>query len=406
MYLRTAHGTIVVADRDDGRLRHLPTPQTSDHRIVDIGELLSLDGDTITDGSLMRSGPLSDYRIYRSKAQNGFHFLNNGHFLCAELRSDVLVCDRLTPGPWELFTPAEKNDVTAAFVWPEELSSSPARAPTRLSDLGATCRSDQPELMKINRQTHLFEILTARLYELVCKSGDICVDAGANFGDHTFGMARAVGPSGIVHAIEPLPYLAERLVAIARQIGLPIEVHKLAVSDRRGIARFQHVKNIPGASGLWHRPHPEQPVETETIDVEMNRIDIFLEGKLSGWRFLKADIECGEYHALLGARELIKRYRPFIAFENGWGRSAEVVGYTKEEWFGLFKMLNYRPYDLYGFEITADRWPDSEQPYMSIAVAIGSSDEAFLQGTWRDEVDRVNSEVLRGLRSWPPPPIG
>jgi capsular polysaccharide biosynthesis protein len=95
----------VVMDWVDGQLRHLPLSDASGHSMVDILEGLGADASSrgITDGVLVRSGPLSGYVVYRSKAQDGFHLCKDGYFLCAEAESGVLICDRLTPGPSELF---------------------------------------------------------------------------------------------------------------------------------------------------------------------------------------------------------------------------------------------------------------------------------------------------------------
>ena len=135
-------------------------------------------------------------------------------------------------------------------------------------------RNDQADLGQLDKKTSLFEILTSRLYELVCEKGDVCVDAGGSYGDHSSGMLRMVGPTGTVHVIEAIPYLADRLKSIALKNELPLIVHNFALSDRLGRSRFQHVKNFTGASGLWHREHLDPSVEIETIDVELTRVDI------------------------------------------------------------------------------------------------------------------------------------
>jgi FkbM family methyltransferase len=260
------------------------------------------------------------------------------------------------------------------------------------------------ELTALNKDTGLFELLTIRLYQMLVSEGDTCIDAGANYGDHTFGMAKAVGRTGLVHAIEALPYLAQRINRIATEKRFSVMAHNVAVSDHIGTARFQHVKNIPGASGLWHRDHPEQPVETETLDVEVTTVDELLGKKMPSCRFFKLDIECGEYHAMRGANAVISKHKPFLTFENGFSSSANVACYTRDQWFNLFVDMAYRPFDIFGYEITLDRWPDAGQPYNSIAVPFGSKDELFVTTIWRGEIDGVAAQARAGLK-WPPPSV-
>ena len=122
MYLRTCHGTFVVADRDDGRLRHVACPEASHHRLVDVGQGLGGDDSSaaLPDGSLIQSGPLTGYLVYSARAQDGFYLSKDGYFLCAELECDELICNRLTPGPYELFTSTEIEIVNNAQPQTEE----------------------------------------------------------------------------------------------------------------------------------------------------------------------------------------------------------------------------------------------------------------------------------------------
>ena len=75
MYLRTCHGTFVVADRDDARLRHVAFADASGHGLVDIREGLGKDISDVTTegGSLIKSGPLAGYVVYTSKTRDGFY---------------------------------------------------------------------------------------------------------------------------------------------------------------------------------------------------------------------------------------------------------------------------------------------------------------------------------------------
>jgi FkbM family methyltransferase len=262
-------------------------------------------------------------------------------------------------------------------------------------------RTDQVELLEINRHLALFELLIRRLYQMRCGPGDICVDAGANQGDHAVPMATAVGPTGLVHAFEPLPRFAQRLRFLAKTRHLQIRVHKIALSDHVGTAQFRHVKNVPGWSGLYERTHTSS-VDIEMIDVEVSTLDKLLWHELTKLRFYKLDCECGELSAMRGSKQILTAMRPLIAFENGFTSSAKIAGYTKHEWFAFFASIDYRVFDLYGYEITPERWPDRGQPFNSIAAPRGSVDEKFVETAWRTAVDETISEVKNGTLRYEP----
>ena len=199
-------------------------------------------------------------------------------------------------------------------------------------------RNDQRDLLELNNRTKLFEILIRRLYGLRCRAGDVCVDAGANQGNHAIPMATAVGPTGIIHAFEPIRHLANRLRTMANERNLQVRVYELALSDRVGRPEFQFVKNVPGWSGLYERKY-DGVAHVEVIDVEVSTLDTILLGHINQCRFYKLDVECGEFSALKGSRGIVASFSPLIEFENGFGRTAKVVGYSKEEWFAFLIAL-------------------------------------------------------------------
>jgi FkbM family methyltransferase len=67
------------------------------------------------------------------------------------------------------------------------------------------------------------------------RAGDSAVDIGANIGAHTLTMARAVGPSGSVVAVEPGPTTAQRLRAnLALNDLTHVRVVEAAADERAG----------------------------------------------------------------------------------------------------------------------------------------------------------------------------
>src|SRR5687767_3344890 len=66
----------------------------------------------------------------------------------------------------------------------------------------------------------VFETIIAKLYSALLRPGDVCVDGGANRGLHTGRLARCVGPTGQVIAVEPIPSLSKELAGMLEVSGL------------------------------------------------------------------------------------------------------------------------------------------------------------------------------------------
>ena len=155
-----------------------------------------------------------------------------------------------------------------------------------------------------------------------------CVDVGAHRGDILRHMVR-LAPAGRHHAFEPLPHLAAEL----RRRYPQTHVHEVAACDRCGTADFCFVENAAAYSGLRPRLYDRPDPVLRTLSVSTTTLDAALadEPKIA---FLKMDIEGGEYHALLGGAETIRRTRPVIVFEAGH-RSTGQYGVSADDLYRL-----------------------------------------------------------------------
>lgn len=196
-------------------------------------------------------------------------------------------------------------------------------------------------------------------------------------------MAELVGVTGRVIAYEAIPTLAEKIRRIT--INLPqVEVLNFAVCDRSEISKFKWAKAGDGYSGLREREMPETArVSIVDIDVQTTTLDESLQNavheKVGSLRFMKMDIEGGEYHAFVGARKTIALLQPFVIFENGRERMAQLYEYTKEQWFDLFASMNYSTFDLFGRPFGIENWSDDHMPWYTIAVPANSEHEAYVR---------------------------
>ena len=160
-------------------------------------------------------------------------------------------------------------------------------------------------------------ILEAR-YELneldfVCASvrpGDAVVDLGAHIGAYALRLARLVGPSGHVTAVEPSRTHVEllRQSVAANGFGSWTDVVHSAASNVNANGWLRHPSPGSSSAHSWLDERPANDGES----VRTIRIDELVDGTL---HFIKADVEGAEGLALRGARGILKRDRPTLLVE-------------------------------------------------------------------------------------------
>jgi FkbM family methyltransferase len=164
--------------------------------------------------------------------------------------------------------------------------------------------------------------------------GGIALDVGANVGNHTLAFSRLFDR---VLAFEPLPRLADRLEAkVAARPN--VTVHRVALSDRNGVARF-----APPTTYNWGKGKID---DAGTRIVQVVRGDELLAARDAGRvNFVKIDVEGHEVEVLSGLRHTIARDRPVVMFEvpdsfkKGRGRNpaAALESFPECYRFGTFR---------------------------------------------------------------------
>ncbi len=147
-----------------------------------------------------------------------------------------------------------------------------------------------------------------QLIQMTVRDGMNCIDIGAHIGS-VLDLFHRVSPSGEHIAFEALPYKSEWL----RRKYPNVEVHSIALSDRRGQTTFHYNPNKSGFSGL--RQHQaEHPEETVILNVAVAPLDELIP-VAKPIRFIKVDVEGAELRVLRGALNTIRRCQPVILFE-------------------------------------------------------------------------------------------
>ena len=144
------------------------------------------------------------------------------------------------------------------------------------------------------------EGFVAYTYENCVVSGDVVIDGGAARGWHTFGLAKQVGPKGLVHAVEPLPENCDFLRTRAKQWQYQnsVIVHEVALGNEHGMTQFHRVVEDPGLSGIKRAWVPAS-ARVEIIHVPIRQIEEIV--GMEDWKrlsFIKLDLEGGEFIAL------------------------------------------------------------------------------------------------------------
>ena len=153
----------------------------------------------------------------------------------------------------------------------------------------------------------------AELRRLVAP-GTVAVDVGAHFGTYSYALAKLVGSTGKVLAVEPIVEDATMLRRAAARLRLPLKVHQLALSSTTGMAELRvptrHGKHKTALSSL--EAHDETG---EVRSVAVSTLDDLLAGETGAVSFVKIDVEGHEAAVLAGAQATIERHHPAFLIE-------------------------------------------------------------------------------------------
>ena len=187
--------------------------------------------------------------------------------------------------------------------------------------------------------TGAYDHTSLSLIGRIVQPGMVRVDVGANVGAITFALARAVGPTGHVFALEPGPPIVARLrqnCAHNPRWTSVVHVEALGLSDRPGVLYWSEDGENRGNGGLLHQSGQQVPVVTfDTWWASQNqpRLD-----------FIKIDVEGMEYEVLRGAQQAFRQHRPIIYFET-------LTAFAAVRGFDIFRaigtLLNVLAYALY-----------------------------------------------------------
>ena len=165
-------------------------------------------------------------------------------------------------------------------------------------DPGISKTLKDPKLFKKwHREPEFMDIMESEV-----SIGDIAFDLGANIGYATMHLAKFVGPSGKVYAVEPSPRNFEMLSESIKINGWEdrIEASPIGISDRSGTEQL-HLSEASNLNSFKKTKHSQH-----CIDIQIASIDDFFRDR-SFPNFIKMDIEGAEVKALAGMKEILEK---------------------------------------------------------------------------------------------------
>lgn len=172
----------------------------------------------------------------------------------------------------------------------------------------------------------------------IVQPGWVCLDIGGCFGWYSILLSRAVGPSGQVHAFEPVRPNFECLADNVELNGATnILLNNVALGDRPG--RLQLFLPIEGVSASF-QPHSSMSKCT-ILEADVTTLDSYTEqAGFARLDFLKADIEGAELLLLKGGRQTLQRFKPTLLLEIQ-AHSTRLFGHEPAAVFNFLEDLGY-----------------------------------------------------------------
>jgi FkbM family methyltransferase len=154
------------------------------------------------------------------------------------------------------------------------------------------------------------ETLSTKILMENIREGMRIVDIGANLGYFALQEAKAVGPKGVVYAIEPVPsnwFLLKQNVALNDLSN--VEVYNLAIGDKDGVLDMF----MSGGSN-WGSALRTTLNSDNKITVHCRRIDTLLKGK-GKVDLVRMDVEGYESNVVDGMTETLKQKELMLFIE-------------------------------------------------------------------------------------------
>jgi FkbM family methyltransferase len=230
---------------------------------------------------------------------------------------------------------------------------------------------------------HCYEAEEVRFLRRWLGPGDVMVDVGAHVGLFVLYGARRVGPTGVVHAFEPVPYNFERLAANVALNGYEnARLNRAAAGDHAsevslGLYMDASAGSASGGYSVGGR-------HGDSVTAPLVKLDDYLAENVEGRvRLLKIDVEGLELQVLKGLTETLERCPPDAIMLEVFAVMLEQHGTRPGELYELLEQAGYRLHQLdrrgrtvappsaQEIEEATRAWDFDRQPRSRLRVGVG-----------------------------------
>lgn len=225
----------------------------------------------------------------------------------------------------------------AGYLLTEPIAFPPATPPILVEDADVGPILTHPEDIAVGywiRTAKTWEPGEGRFLRSILKPGMHALDVGANIGYFTLLMARQVGPSGRVLAIEAEPENFRYLRANVELNGLAnVELLPVAAHRTAGLVTITRNTENPGGSRVVGQSGGQ------TWPVQAVRLDDVLDPEMP-IDVIKIDIEGMDHAAVESLERTIQRWRPTVLVELNPGNT-EAFGDVPREVLRFYRELGF-----------------------------------------------------------------
>ncbi len=171
-----------------------------------------------------------------------------------------------------------------------------------------------------------------KLYSLL-KTGFTVLDIGTNIGEVLLNIASKIGPAGKIYGFEPNPPIFERLLTnISLNNFKNISVFKLGLSHEN--KDFQLYEILPENLGATRILDKDDGISSKTTIHTIKVDDFVTENNITKIDLIKIDVEGFELFVLMGASEVLKKWKPVLFIEL-------IDSHQKIHHFGARQLVEY-----------------------------------------------------------------
>lgn len=160
-----------------------------------------------------------------------------------------------------------------------------------------------------------WEKISMGLWVELSKRSDVIMDIGANSGIYSL-VSKAVNPSAVVHAFEPLPNIAMKLRHNIDLNNFDIICNEFGVSNQSGTATIYHVGRDHSYGASFDPAHAGASHDLIETDVRIETLaNYILHNKIQAIDLIKMDVEGYEPEVLEGFGQLLAEMKPTMLLE-------------------------------------------------------------------------------------------